>query len=154
MGLEESDRETGINYVYSYAQDNPVNGTDPWGLTYWPIRNPGVPDIEPSQPVYRLVVCIATCYGHGFKLNCTTDSHPQNNPHTRGEAVDIDYPAKASDAKRILCCAAKCRAKYALDEKLHPSPNSNGEHIHVSTTTKGGRGDLPFPDSPECNPCD
>jgi hypothetical protein len=61
------------------------------------------------------------------------------SPHL---AADIHYPSHPS---MFLCCAGKCGAGFALDEKLHPSARATAAHIRVQIPPgrNGGRGDLP-----------
>ena len=136
-GLEESGN------LYVYADGDPVGTVDPFGLY---TVAPGVP--APSPVIQALLNCIES--KTGLHLTVTSTSristvHPAGTPHANGVAVDVAYPANPSDAARILCAAGGCGAGFALDEKLHPSKNSTGDHIHMQIPkgTRGGRGDLP-----------
>ena len=139
MGLESPEAPFTL---YSYVASNPTNLTDPSGLITY---KSGVPPASPA--LASLLGCMESCYGQPLVITSTTDSHPGDNPHSRGEAADIRYP---SDPKKLLCCSAQCGAGYAKDEKIHPSSKSTAPHIHVQTGagTGGGAGDLPT--SPPC----
>jgi RHS repeat-associated protein len=136
-GLEQ----TGNLYVY--AGGDPVDATDPFGLY---TVAPGVP--APSPVIQALLNCIESKTGLHLLVTSTSrisSVHPAGTPHANGVAVDVAYPANPSDAARILCAAGGCGAGFALDEKLHPSKNSTGDHIHMQIPKgkRGGRGDLP-----------
>jgi hypothetical protein len=136
-GLEESWN------AYVYADGDPVAAVDPLGLY---TVAPGVP--TPSPVIQALLNCIESKTGLNLTVTSTSrisSVHPAGTPHANGVAVDVAYPANPSDAARILCAAGGCGAGFALDEKLHPSKNSTGPHIHLQIPkgTKGGRGDLP-----------
>ena len=132
-GLENPDSPFNL---YVYVSNNPIILTDPSGLVNY---KPGVPPAGPK--IAGLLTCMENCYGQQLVVTSTTDSHPGNNPHARGEAADIRYP---SDPKKVLCCASQCGAGFALDEKRHPSSKSTAAHIHVQTGkgASGGPGDL------------
>jgi len=128
---------------YVYIENTPMNLIDPQGL--YEIK-PGVPDPSPLLDI--LLRCMESYLGYIY-VTSTTDNHPPDTPHGRGEAIDIRYP---SDAKATLCAAAKCGAQYGKDEKIHPSKKSTGPHIHLQITPGigGGKGDLP---SKDCSLC-
>jgi RHS repeat-associated protein len=135
IGLE------GGNYsTYAYANNDPIDASDPYGL-YTVL--PGVP--TPSPELQALLNCIGARTGQLLVVTSTSTispAHPVGTPHARGVAVDVRYP---SDPAAVLCAAGACGAGFALDEKQHPSAHSDGPHIHIQIPkgTKGGRGDLP-----------
>jgi len=150
---EDASRQGSLEVVawdfYSYVSNDPVNFIDPLGLYQLQGPIPGhVPPLPPSPALDRKLPCLENCYGASFILTSTSEvvrQHKAGTPHRRGEAADISYPANPS---KMLCCAAQCGFKFALDEKLHPSPGSTGAHIHVQFTRgwpwqNGGYGDLP-----------
>lgn len=129
--------------TYDYAESDPVDVFDPYGL-YTVL--PGVP--APSAEIQALLNCIEAKTGLHLTVTSTSKIskvHPAGTPHARGVAVDLRYPSNPADAARILCAAGGCGAGFALDEKQHPSKNSEGPHIHIQIPrgTQGGRGDLP-----------
>ncbi|GEM_PF-6651295 len=74
------------------------------------------------------------CTGNTITLTSTNEPvpvHKAGDPHMSGNAIDLRYP---SDPDKYLCCAKQCGAKYALDEKRHPSPKSTGQHFYLQTT--------------------
>jgi RHS repeat-associated protein len=150
---EDASRQGSLDVVawnfYSYVSNDAVNSIDPLGLYQLQGPLPGhVPPLPPSPALDRKLTCLEHCYGASFIVTSTSEvvrQHKPGTPHRRGEAADISYPANPS---KMLCCAAQCGFKFALDEKLHPSPGSTGAHIHVQFTRgwpwqNGGYGDLP-----------
>ena len=128
----------GIN-TYAYADNSPLDTFDPYGL-YTVL--PGTP--PPSAEMAALLHCIEARTGDSLVVTSTskiTKSHPAGSPHARGVAVDVRYP---KDPDGVLCAAGSCGAGFALDEKKHPSKNSDGPHIHMQTPSgkSGRRGDL------------
>jgi RHS repeat-associated protein len=126
--------------TYAYSDSDPIGTYDPTGQYR---QLPGAP--ATSAEIDALLHCIESRTGDLLIVTSTskiTKSHPAGSPHARGVAVDIRYP---NDPGKILCAAGACGAGFALDEKLHPSKNSDGPHIHIQIPkgTKGGRGDLP-----------
>ncbi|MEW6131401.1 MAG: RHS repeat-associated core domain-containing protein [Acidobacteriota bacterium] len=109
-------------------------------------RKLGVP--PPSSKLCNLLSCMNNCLaGTGFQmvLTSTTDSHKPGTPHMRGEAADIKYTDQGKLSNKVLGCAAKCGAGFALDEGRHPSAKATGPHYHVQLGPGkgGGRGHLP-----------
>jgi RHS repeat-associated protein len=123
--------------TYRYVSNDPVMLVDPLGQ--YDVKG-GVP--APSSAIDALLTCIQGCYGQSFTVTSTTDSHSATSPHGQGVAADIRYP---SDPSKFLCCAGKCGAGFAQDEKLNPSAHATAPHIHIQLPagTHGGRGDLP-----------
>ena len=143
VGIEE-----GRN-MYVYVENRPTRYNDPHGL-YTVL--PGVP--MPSPIIGALLRCIEAKTNMPLMVTSTSKiskQHPAGTPHPRGVAVDIRY---SSDPDKVLCAAAGCGAGFALDEKKHPSVNSDGPHIHIQIPRgkKGGLGDLPKAGCGNCNP--
>jgi RHS repeat-associated protein len=124
--------------VYAYVQNQPTKLADSLGLLAY---KPGVPLASP--PLASVLSCIESCIGRELTVTATTDSHPPGSPHGRGNAADLRWIP--GGGKKLLCCAAKCGAKFGLDEGVNPSSASTGPHFHIQTTPglNGGRGDLP-----------
>jgi RHS repeat-associated protein len=139
----------GINF-YAYVGNNASDLSDPLGLF---TTKPGVP--WPNLRLQALLDCIEFKTGLSLVVTSTTEPpplspHGPNDPHRRdgGLAVDIRYP---SDPGAVLCAAANCGAQFARDEKVNPSSNSTGDHIHLQLVPgppKKPRGDLPQPMCP------
>src|SRR5438067_1188013 len=107
-------------------------------------RNVGA--TRPTGALLDLLNCITDCLSRRIFVTSTsekTPKHPPGTPHARGVAADLRYRWPA----QTLCCAAKCGAGFALDEKKHPQKETTGPNIHVQVPRgrKGGRGDLPDP---------
>ena len=137
----------GANF-YDYADDEPTNMTDPQGL-YTLAGGGAHPPLPPSPALDKLLTCMESCSGLALVVTSTSEQTPQHgpgSPHALGLAVDIRYP---SNPGLVLCCAEQCGGGFALDERLHPSPNATAPHMHIQIPrgTGGGRGDLP-PGSP------
>jgi RHS repeat-associated protein len=143
------DYDGGDSNLYMYVANNPTRYSDPHGLY---IVLPGVP--VPSSIIDALLKCIEAKTGGPLIVTSTSrisKQHPAGTPHARGVAVDIRYPA---DPNKVLCAAASCGAGFALDEKKHPSANSDGPHIHIQIPPgkRGGSGDLPKANCGGCGP--
>lgn len=131
--------------LYVYAENNPTNWNDPFGL--YTLKKGGKhPPLPPSPQIDKLLKCIESKTGLNLIVTSTsedTPEHPPGTPHRRGVAVDIRY--QPGNADKILCAAKPCGAGLGLDEKRHPSLHSNGPHIHLQIPPgkNGGHGDLP-----------
>jgi RHS repeat-associated protein len=130
--------------LYRYAQNSPTGNSDPLGL-YTLSKTQRVPPLQPSPEIHKLLTCVEKCSGIQLVVTSTsevTPKHKPGTPHRRGVAVDVSYPSRP---EIVLCCAAFCGAGFALDEKLHPSPQSSAPHLHIQIPRGpgGGRGDLP-----------
>lgn len=131
--------------LYVYTENNPVNGTDPFGL--YTLKKGGKhPPLPPSPEIDKLLNCIESSTGLHLTVTSTSEDipqHPPGTPHRRGLAVDLKYDP--GNADKILCAAKGCGAGFGLDEAKHPSPQSTGNHIHLQIPAgrRGGHGDLP-----------
>jgi len=105
----------------------------------------GVPPASPQ--IDNLMLCVSSCMGGGpFRATSTSDSHPPNDPHTRGLAVDGTIPGSPS---QVMQCGANCGAVYEQNEYLHPSPNATAGHYHFQLVP--GRGGALGPVTPTCH---
>jgi RHS repeat-associated protein len=149
-GLEALGEATNL---YSYVDNSPVDGIDPFGL-YTIKPNSGIP--PPSPALDALLKCIETKTGIQLVVTSTSEPpplspHGPKDPHRRdgGLAVDIHYP---SDPGAVLNAAVCCGAKNALDEKKNPSKNATAPHLHIQLVPgpnpKNPGGDLPK--QPKC----
>jgi len=140
-----------IKNLYAYVLGNPVNFSDPLGLF---TVKPGVP--YPNLRLEALLDCIEWYTNLSLVVTSTNEPppaspHGPNDPHIRdgGLAVDIRYP---SDPNAALNAAACCGAKFALDEKKHPSTNSNADHMHLQLVP-GPPSKNDLPKQPKCKGC-
>lgn len=148
---EDPARMDGGTNLYAYVRNSPINFSDSLGLFH---VKPGVP--YPNLRLEALLDCIE--WQTGLTLTATSTNEPPplsphgpNDPHIRGGglAVDIHYP---SDPGAVLNAAACCGAKFALDEKKHPSKNSNAAHMHIQLVPgPANKNDLPK--QPICKGC-
>jgi hypothetical protein len=111
-------------------------------------RKQGVP--APSEPLANVLSCMQNRLNGipgstSLVVTATTNDHPPNSPHGRGEAADLRYNDNGNEADTRLRVAAECGARYGLDEGRHPSSHSTAPHYHIQLTPgkRGGRGDLP-----------
>lgn len=138
--------------LYSYVLENPANFSDPLGL--FTRKSPLIP--WPNLRLQALLECIEFKTGIPLVVTSTTEGpplspHGPNDVHRRGDglAVDIHYP---SNPDAVLCAAESCGAVFALDEKKHPSSNSNAGHIHLQLVPgPANKNDLPK--DPKCKGC-
>jgi RHS repeat-associated protein len=124
--------------LFAYVRNEPIRYVDNTGLyTY----KPGVPPV--SAPLANLLTCMETCLGQSFVVTATTNDHPPKTPHGRGEAADIRW--RPGISKKLMCCAARCKAGYGQDEAANPSSKSTGPHfpVQIPAGRNGGKGDLP-----------
>ncbi len=85
----------------------------------------GVPSASPA--ISDLTICISACVGGPCRVTSTSDNHPLNDPHSRGQAVDGTIPGNAG---KILQCGANCGAVFQQNEYQYPSPHATGGHYH------------------------
>jgi hypothetical protein len=110
--------------------NNPANGSETIqaATTDIPLQRGVYP---PSPDVSQMLQCMQReCPGAVTALSSTSEpykAHGPTNPHTRGLAADV----KTGDGPTTMQCAADCGAAFQLDEYLHPSPGSNGGHVHL-----------------------
>ncbi|PYU38523.1 MAG: hypothetical protein DMG54_29860 [Acidobacteria bacterium] len=134
--------------LYEYVENNPANWIDPLGL-YTLDPHQKIPPLPPSPEIDKLLKCIESKTGLNLVVTSTSENtpvHPPGKPHRRGVAVDLKYDP--GNADKILCTAAGCGAGFGLDEAKHPSPKSQGNHIHLQIPLGppkmgGGHGDIP-----------
>jgi RHS repeat-associated protein len=150
--LNEDPNDQGSQYdnpnLYEYVENNPANWIDPLGL-YTLDPHQKIPPLPPSPEIDKLLKCIESKTGLNLVVTSTSENtpvHPPGKPHRRGVAVDLKYDP--GNADKILCTAAGCGAGFGLDEAKHPSPNSQGNHIHLQIPLGppkmgGGHGDIP-----------
>jgi hypothetical protein len=146
----------GIDF-YAYVGNNPVNLIDPFGLYH---THPEVP--LPLPPALdKLMKCIDDCTGTPQYVRATTNGKHSSPAHPAGQAVDLRPIGTPSD--KVFCCAGKCGAPYALDERKIKTPKGSGLHYHIQLVPP--RNPTPdyfkkypnaIPDRPDCKPsgCD
>jgi RHS repeat-associated protein len=145
---DPSDQESSYDdpNPYTYVENNPINWVDLLGL-YTLKRGEKHPPLPPSQEIDKLLKCIEAKTGLTLVVTSTSEDiaeHPRGTPHRRGVAVDLRYNPGSVD--KILCAAAGCGARFALDEAKHPSSKSTHDHLHLQIPLgiNGGHGDLPM----------
>ena len=111
---------------------------------------------QPSQAVGDFLNCLGECAGQTLTVTATTNGHPGDNPHSRGEAVDVLVP-RPEDRARVMQCGANCGAPFQIDEYAHPSPGSTGGHEHFNMVPGRGGATGPYhpqtpPDAPQAQP--
>jgi RHS repeat-associated protein len=96
----------------------------------------------------EVLACTQRCAGGGIVITSTSEpnrQHGPGTPHRQGEAADLRVAPQ--NEQTVMQCAANCGAQFGQNERIHPSSNSTGPHIHIQTVPgrHGGRGDLPRP---------
>jgi hypothetical protein len=120
--------------IYSYVGGNPVRWIDPLGL--YKVA-PGVSEGLRIE-LHNALMCFEDCIrsrmcSEKFELTITsgTEGHPPNDPHTRGEAVDIGRNSnpnlKREDA---VPCFDHCFPNAAYAQEERNSPRYGGTHFH------------------------
>jgi len=129
--------------LYAYVDGNPVTYADPYGLYK---RAPGVPPVNPYMEGFLL--CLDRCTGKEQTVTATTNGTHRDPGHAGGTSVDIRPTGTPS--KDLFCCAARCGAEYALDERTFKTKFGTGPHYHIQLVppTNPKRDALP----PECKP--
>ncbi|MGH9862191.1 MAG: RHS repeat-associated core domain-containing protein, partial [Candidatus Acidiferrales bacterium] len=134
----------GVNF-YTYVENNPANFNDPYGLYK---RLPGVPPVTNPEMV-RFLQCMDKCTGREETVTATTNGLHLDPGHAAGTSVDISPTGTPS--RRIFCCAGRCGAEYALDERKFKTKYSTGPHYHIQLVAPAEPKRNAIP--PECRPC-
>jgi len=104
----------------------------------------GVPPASPQ--IYNFMLCVSACAGSPFRATSTSDSHPPNDPHSRGQAVDGTIPGVPG---QVMQCGRNCGAMYEQNEYLNPSANATAGHYHFQLVP--GRGGATGPGTQTCH---
>ncbi len=140
----------GIN-LYRYVANNPSNFRDPMGLF---TTAGGVPM---NEKLRSFLYCMDSCTGINTYVTATIERRHRDPGHMAGTSVDI-RPTGAPSQK-VFCCAKKCGAQYALDERFIKSSLGTGPHYHLQLEPRRDDprdiGDLPGASSPNApdQPC-
>jgi RHS repeat-associated protein len=144
----------GIEF-YAYVSSNPINSSDPFGLYE---THPKVP--LPLPPALdKFMKCMDDCTGGEPPLyvRATTNGEHQDPGHKNGTTLDLRPTGIPSD--KVFCCAGRCGAPYALDERKIHTPKGDGKHYHIQLVPPLHPNPAypnAIPDRPECKPggCD
>jgi len=144
----------GIDF-YAYVSNSPVNLIDPFGLY---LTHPKVP--LPLPPALdKFMKCMDDCTKGTPPLyvRATTNGEHNDPGHKNGTTVDLRPNGTPSD--QVFCCAGRCGAPYALDERKIHTPKGDGKHYHIQLVPPlhpNPKYPNAIPDRPECKPsgCD
>ncbi len=137
----------GDSNVYAYVLNDPVNHSDPTGLYRYADDKVGRVTNPRMDGFLR---CLDRCTGKEQVITSTTDSSHMDPGHALGTSVDIRPTGTPS--RQLLCCAGKCGAAFALDERKVKTKYQTGPHYHVQLRPPSNSSRNAIP--PECRPGD
>jgi len=117
--------------LYRYAASDPVSFADPFGLYRFggTAHGPFGPELE------KAMKCFDRCSGRDTVITSGRDSHPSNDPHSKGNGCDVGRNANP-DLTRPTTekCTKECFPKTSYFQEEWNPPKVGGTHFHFQTT--------------------